>query len=93
MILNLQERPELNTDFCFVVIVDSGFVTPPPNVQLDSDVRLLGVINDDFAARHRARIQAKLFNQGSFRIKQNDITTGPGVVISDCILSILGHAH
>src|SRR5438477_4820468 len=68
------------------IVVDT---TPHPDDFTDPSQKLrdLGVINNDQAAIHRAKI-AKSMKEKNGAIDPNKITSGPSVTVADCTASV-----
>jgi hypothetical protein len=86
-----QARPALTPTLCLNIVVNA---TPhprnPPNPA--DDLFALGVVNDLATFDHKSSIQAAL-HRIQFQIAQNDIQSGPGVLVGACSNSVLAHAH
>ncbi len=64
-----------------------------PTGDVDPDTQLvdLGVVDDDTAADLQAGVQSVL-NHIGWHIKQDDITSTPSTMVSDCRTSVIKHA-
>ena len=64
-----------------------------PSGDVDPDTQLvdLGVVDDDLAADLQAGVQSDL-NRLGWHIKQGDITSTPSTMVSQCRTSVIKHA-
>jgi hypothetical protein len=84
-------RPALTPSLCLNIVVNAApHPTTPPNPA--DDLFNLGVVDSQATFDHKSNIQAAL-HAIQFQIAQNDIQSGPGVLVGTCSNSVLGNAH
>lgn len=91
MRLQLDDRPELTPALAQNVVVEAAPF--PEKFQAGSqDLLELGVVDSDQARKHKSRIQSAL-GAIRYKIAQGCIQSGPGVIVSACVDSVLSNAY
>lgn len=88
---SLAQRPDLTPELCQKIVVQA---TPESQnfTNASQDLFALGVVDAVQKQVHQGRIQSAL-SKLNYHIAQGDITSGPGVLVSACVDSVLSNAH
>ena len=90
-VFTLASRPELTPERVDKIVVSNTPKAPTGDVDPDTQLVALGVVSNELAEDLRAGVQSDLNGIG-WHIKQDDITSTPSTMVSQCRTSVIKHA-